>query len=111
MAARAAGADGATRSLVFFPPRVPVARVRTEFWDTVCPAMPLVRAIIVVELILGVLLLFSVPALSPGEPTYYVAGFAGVIVLVSLGLFTYVYRKCGQWREAKGIDRPEARDR
>lgn len=70
--------------------------------------MPLVRILIVVEIVLGVLLLFSAPALSPGESAYYIAGFAGVIVLVSILVLTFVYVRCQQWRGQKGIDRPES---
>lgn len=68
--------------------------MRDAFWNYACQATPIVRILLMVELVLAILLAYSAPALSPGKANYYIAGFSAIVILVTVVGLLYVYLKC-----------------
>jgi len=64
------------------------------FWSLVCQAMPVIRILLVVELVLVILLAVVFPELSPSSPAYYVSGFSFAVIAVTSAGMLVVYWKC-----------------
>ena len=64
------------------------------FWSLACQAMPVIRILLIVELIFVILLALVFPQLSPSSPAYYVSGFSFAVITVTVAGMLVVYWKC-----------------
>lgn len=66
-----------------------------RLWEYVCPFQKYLLVVGIVEIILLLLLVFSlVVGVEPGSPSYYILQIDFVIVSATLLFIGYAYRRC-----------------
>lgn len=58
-----------------------------RFWEFMCAALPAFVVLFAFDIVLCVLLAFSIPFIEPGSDTYYIA-------LLSGGLLAFLFVSC-----------------
>lgn len=65
-----------------------------DFWDLVCAALPMLGVLFALNVVLLVMLLFTVPFLEWGSSSFYVSVMSFLVIGTSLVGIVAVIRKC-----------------